>query len=51
VWFGEEVESRNLVACADAIDHCQLMMVVGHLRRRVDWLSLPPGTTSFNLSR
>lgn len=29
VWFGEDVESRNLVACADAIDHCQIMMVIG----------------------
>lgn len=29
VWFGEQVASRDLVACADAIDHCQIMMVVG----------------------
>jgi NAD-dependent deacetylase sirtuin 5 len=29
VWFGEMVESRSLVASADAIDHCQLMIVVG----------------------
>jgi NAD-dependent deacetylase sirtuin 5 len=29
VMFGEQVESKKLVACADAIDHCQLMMVIG----------------------
>lgn len=29
VMFGEEIASKDLVACADAIDHCHLMMVIG----------------------
>lgn len=29
VWFGEALESKNLVAAADAIDKCAVMLVVG----------------------
>jgi NAD-dependent deacetylase sirtuin 5 len=29
VWFGEALESKNLVAAADAIDKCHLLLVVG----------------------
>lgn len=29
VWFGEALESKNLIATADAIDKCNLMLVVG----------------------
>jgi NAD-dependent deacetylase sirtuin 5 len=29
VWFGEMIASKDLIACADAIDKCDLMIVAG----------------------